>query len=349
MSRPRPLLAGATLASALFLAACGSPGEGAATPQPDPASASTNGRADTGTVAVADGPATISTTTTSTIAPAPTTVDPATALATRLEASPLPSTPEALITELNEVETALGDTALDAALIPAWGRRQQLLYRVLSAHPDWAEPVVAGVEESVREVVSLNWLARSSLSALVRSESIAATLPAWEVSPPEPAATLLGFYREAADATGVPWEVLAAINLVETRMGRINGLSTAGAVGPMQFLPTTWAGCCTGDPTDDHDAIVGAAQYLVDRGAPENMDRAIFGYNNSDRYVAAVQAYAQVLRLAPQRYHGYHAWEVVFLSSAGLVRLPDGYRQTEPVDAATWLGDHPDALVTGAT
>jgi membrane-bound lytic murein transglycosylase B len=68
----------------------------------------------------------------------------------------------------------------------------------------------------------------------------------------------------------VPWYFLASINLVETRMGRIHGLSTAGAQGPMQFLPSTWAACCTGDIEDAHDAIVGAATYLKMR--PDDMD-----------------------------------------------------------------------------
>ena len=88
------------------------------------------------------------------------------------------------------------------------------------------------------------------------------TLPAWQIVPPLPAEQLLAYYHEAEAATGVPWYFLASINLVETRMGRIHGLSTAGAQGPMQFLPSTWAACCTGDIEDAHDAIVGAATYL---------------------------------------------------------------------------------------
>ena len=66
-------------------------------------------------------------------------------------------------------------------------------------------------------------------------------------------------YRAAEAATGIDWYWLAAIHLQETRMGRIIGTSSAGAVGPMQFLPTTWARCCTGDPTVTRDAIIGAA------------------------------------------------------------------------------------------
>ena len=55
------------------------------------------------------------------------------------------------------------------------------------------------------------------------------TLPAWQIVRPLPAEQLLAYYHEAEAATGVPWYYLASINLIETRMGRIHGLSTAGA------------------------------------------------------------------------------------------------------------------------
>jgi len=66
------------------------------------------------------------------------------------------------------------------------------------------------------------------------------------VAPP-PADELLGHYRAAGDEFGVDWTYLAAIHLVETRMGRIRGTSTAGAHGPMQFMPATWDAYGEGD------------------------------------------------------------------------------------------------------
>ena len=75
-------------------------------------------------------------------------------------------------------------------------------------------------------------------------------------------------YSEAELLTGIAWYWLASIHLQETRMGRIEGVSSAGAVGPMQFLPTTWEACCTGDPTVTRDAIIGAATYLAQSGGP---------------------------------------------------------------------------------
>src|SRR5690606_36754035 len=81
--------------------------------------------------------------------------------------------------------------------------------------------------------------------------------------------------------------------------GRIRGLSVAGARGPMEFLPSTWnePGIGEGDIDDPHDAIQAAARYLVRRGGPADMQRALRGYNNSPNYVRAVRIYADLLRL----------------------------------------------------
>jgi membrane-bound lytic murein transglycosylase MltF len=125
--------------------------------------------------------------------------------------------------------------------------------------------------------------------------------------------------------TGTPWEYLAAIHLVETRMGRIHGTSTAGAQGPMQFIPETWEIYGAGDIYDDRDAIRAAARYLADRGAPGVMPQALFSYNNDNRYVAAIESYAQVLRADPRAYDGYHAWQVFFSTEGETYLLPEGY------------------------
>ena len=266
-----------------------------------------------------------------------------------VDALALPDSAVDLAPALSEAEAELRrDGAADPdqqALTSAWGRRQQLLYRVLAAHPDWADQVVAEVDPEIAPAVEANWAAQTELTALVRTYTLSPTVPAWRIIEPDPADELLGYYQDASDVTGVPWETLAAIHLIETRMGRIEGVSTAGAVGPMQFLPATWEECCEGDPTVTADAIQGAATYLVRRGAPDDMDRALKGYNTSDHYVAAVKQYASVMTADPETYHAYHAWEVHFLSSAGLIHLPVGYEQAEPVDAAVWAADHPDDLL----
>ncbi|MCU1343939.1 MAG: lytic transglycosylase, partial [Acidimicrobiia bacterium] len=141
-----------------------------------------------------------------------------------------------------------------------------------------------------------------------------------------------------------PWAYLAAINLMETRLGRIVGVSSASAVGPMQFLPTTWATCCQGDVNDPHDAIMGAAHYLVMRGAPADMAKALFGYNPNAGYVGAVTAYAQKMLADPRAFYGYHGWQVYVTADVGTVRLPVGYQQAAPTPAAEYLASHPEDL-----
>jgi hypothetical protein len=105
----------------------------------------------------------------------------------------------------------------------------------------------------------------------------------------------------------------------------------------MQFLPSTFAACCQGDLRDPHDAIVGAAVYLRSNGAPADMARALFRYNNSSRYVQAVTAYATTMLGDERAYLGYHAWEVYVATSAGTIRLPVGYDEPVPVPAVDWL------------
>ena len=148
------------------------------------------------------------------------------------------------------------------------------MYRRLAAHPDWQDATVAAVDEDVRPFVANDVAAaeRAGDRTLARPVPPLENLPAWTIRAPLPADELLGYYREAEAATGIPWPYLAAINLVETRLGRIVGLSSADAVGPMQFLRSTWDACCTGDPTVDRDAILGAATYLRRRGGAGRHD-----------------------------------------------------------------------------
>ena len=86
--------------------------------------------------------------------------------------------------------------------------------------------------------------------------------------------TLVTIYRSAGYQYGIDWRVLAAINRVETNFGRNTHVSSAGAVGWMQFLPSTWrrwgvdaSGDGVADPYDPQDAIFSAARYLDAAGA----------------------------------------------------------------------------------
>lgn len=256
----------------------------------------------------------------------------------------VPRGPRGAVARLRAAEAAIHDPGTTPRVLRAAGHLQQVTYRVLGRRAGWDDRVRELLPPRLRGRWRANVRSRREFRKL-HGDQLSRTLPAWRIIEPLPAGKLRGLYRKAERRFGVDWEYLAAINLVETRMGRIEGLSTAGATGPMQFLPSTWAECCEGDPTVDEDAILGAAVYLTIRGGPDDMSGALRGYNNSARYVNAVTAYAEVLQDDPAAYAGYHAWDVYFLSAAGLVRMPVGYDEPEAVDAAEWIAANPDARV----
>jgi len=128
--------------------------------------------------------------------------------------------------------------------------------------------------------------------------------------PPLPAGALLADYRRAQVRFHVRWQTLAAVNLIESAFGRVVNRSSAGAQGPMQFMPATWrAYGLGGNVHSARDAILGAANYLHRSGAPGNEGRALFAYNHSTLYVDAVLAYARVMTRDPLGFAAYYAWE----------------------------------------
>jgi hypothetical protein len=137
-----------------------------------------------------------------------------------------------------------------------------------------------------------------------------------------PAGVLLGHYRKAQRRFRVSWRVLAAVNLVETVFNRLRSSSSAGARGPMQFLPATWRRYGRGGDIDDpRDAIMGAANYLHASGAPRNYRRALYAYNPSRLYVEAVLRYARRMRRDPRTYYTLHSWQVFVRTPSGLRRI----------------------------
>jgi hypothetical protein len=113
---------------------------------------------------------------------------------------------------------------------------------------------------------------------------------------------LLPIYQAAGIEYDVPWQVLAAINEIETDYGRNLSVSTAGAVGWMQFLPSTWkkygvdaTGAGYADPYNPVDAIFTAARYLNAAGASKNLPRSIFAYNHAQWYVQSVLLRAKLI------------------------------------------------------
>jgi len=113
---------------------------------------------------------------------------------------------------------------------------------------------------------------------------------------------LLPIYQAAGIQYSVPWQVLAAINEIETDYGRNLSVSSAGALGWMQFMPSSWAmygvdanGDGVKDPYNPVDAIFAAARYLKAAGAETDLARAIFAYNHADWYVESVLLRARVI------------------------------------------------------
>jgi hypothetical protein len=256
-----------------------------------------------------------------------------------------PVTAESIAAEIATVERGIRDTTLSVKSVAALGWRQQQTYQRLARNTDLHDGVAALIPADVAGAFAFNVAARQAVvdhAARAAPSEPSSTLPAWTILEPRPIDELLAYYHEAESATGVLWEYLAAVNFIETRMGRISGESSAGALGPMQFLPTTWTACCIGDVQDPHDAILGAATYLVSNGAPSDMYAALYGYNPNEGYVGAVTAYASNLMADPLAYRGYHAWEVYVNSTAGTVHLPVGYASNTPVDALEYVRTHPN-------
>jgi hypothetical protein len=122
---------------------------------------------------------------------------------------------------------------------------------------------------------------------------------------------LLPIFQAAGTAYGISWQVLAGINEVETDYGRDLSVSSAGAEGWMQFLPSEWDqygvdanGDGYKDPYNPADAIFAAARYLRAAGGNTNIKAAIFSYNHSQAYVESVMLRAQLLGGTPSELLG---------------------------------------------
>ena len=234
----------------------------------------------------------------------------------------LPSDPEGTAATITRVERALRSDTPTPEELRVLGWEQQQAYRALSVHPDWLEPVRAAAPAELAPVVSANVTAVTEIATLNQPQPV---VPDWRIEAPEPLDALVAHYREAESASGIPWAYLAAIHLVETRLGRIRGTSSAGAQGPMQFIPETWARFGQGDVNSNRDAILAAGRYLDSAGGPEDMDRALYAYNNSLHYVQAVQSYAALLTADERVFRGYYQWQVYFATADGVALLPEGY------------------------
>jgi membrane-bound lytic murein transglycosylase B len=212
-----------------------------------------------------------------------------------------------------ETETTTAPPAPKRAPAVALQRSQQTTGSVPAPKKAPASKKTAHAESKtkVSSAKGANDVALPPQLVAAQAEALAAALAASQAS-----AEALGFYRiplfllpiykAAAAHYGVPWQILAAINEIETNYGSDLSVSSAGAVGWMQFMPGTWlqygvdaldAGYA--DPYNPVDAIFAAARYLRAAGSASNLRTAILAYNHSQAYLESVLLRAKLISSYP--------------------------------------------------
>jgi membrane-bound lytic murein transglycosylase B len=232
--------------------------------------------------------------------------------------APIPHDPAAIVSRLQQTERAL-DAAIDRwdktkappRAVTLLALYEQRVIRLLAAEPQLARRVLSR-DPRLRDDVT----ARRELGAL----TAAGPLPRAKakLGRPPPVQRLLGWYREAQRRFGVRWQLLAAVNFVESAFGKVRNVSGAGAQGPMQFEPATWRAYGLGGRIDDpHDAVLGAAHYLAANHGRSDERAALYHYNHSTRYVDAVLRYTRRIADDPRALFGYYSWQVYFRTPTG--------------------------------
>ena len=238
--------------------------------------------------------------------------------------------PASLAGQLTGAERMLNAAAADPAGLARAALTVQLACLRLAAHPGWARVAAAKVAPAQRALAAADIAATADLVALTPPHR---RLPPWRIVTAQKPAALRADYQAAQAATGVGWSYLAAINFVETDFGRVAGPSSAGAQGPMQFLPATWAVYGHGDIHRARPAILAAARLLAAHDGGHAIGAALYAYNPSWRYVDAVLRYARRLRADPQALLGFYHRSVVYRLAGGWVLLPSGYGSNPAVRA----------------
>jgi membrane-bound lytic murein transglycosylase B len=210
--------------------------------------------------------------------------------------------PQAVVRHLHADERALR-TATGAKFVAA-ARDRQLVIRTLVHTPKEAaivEKLAPGERDDLdvrRDLVELSAQSPPQVGGV-------------RVGPARPASTILSFYREAQQRFRVRWELLAAINFVESDFGRARTTAKADAQGPMQFEPATWrAYGMGGDVYAEHDAILAAANLLAANGARTNEHAALRHYNRSPIYWGAVLHLAHRMATVSTAFREYYAWRL---------------------------------------
>jgi soluble lytic murein transglycosylase-like protein len=241
----------------------------------------------------------------------------------------IPLDPDALAKRLTVTRTslmsAIEDWRADGTLreraprdVILYALYEQRIYMLLAPREKLGKAVLDRLRGPVADEARDILAARRELSAL----STPQPLSRFRTGRALAAGKLLRFYREAERRFDVSWKVLAAVNFVETAFNKLRNNSTAGAQGPMQFIPSTWrAYGMGGDIRNPHDAIMGAANYLHASGAPGDYRGALYAYNPSDEYVDAVLRYVRTIRRDRDAYLAFHSWQVFVNTPDGIVRI----------------------------
>jgi hypothetical protein len=228
----------------------------------------------------------------------------ATARTVRLRAAGAPSVPiDRLRYDLQvaDVQYAYRDAArTEQVAVYALAADTTLEQDVLRRLPAGREAGLSQAVEGVRALWRLAGITDLGLARVRHTKRFADA---------EPVEALLGYYRAAAARAGIDWTYLAAINYIESTFGRSGHASSAGAQGPMQFLPSTWQEYGGGgDIMSPHDSIEAAATFLRRNGAPADYGRALLHYNRDSDYVASVQAFAAAMRAEPSWVNRLYCW-----------------------------------------
>ena len=210
--------------------------------------------------------------------------------------------PPAIVRHLHADERVLRTAA--GPRFVAVARDRQLVIRMLGRNPKLSTAVVRLAPGEGDDVA-----VRRDLNAL--SAQSAPQVGGVTIGPALPLGQLLSYYREAAHRFGIQWELLAAINFVESDFGRARTTARADAQGPMQFERATWhAYGLGGDVYRPRDAILAAANLLAAYGGRTNELAALGHYNLSPLYWDAVLHLTHRIATVPTALREYYVWKV---------------------------------------